>query len=140
MRILVVDDEKNIRESLKILLEQDGFTVDTAENAFSAQRFIEEKEYDAGIFDLKMPGMSGLDLLAWLQTQEQPFPVTMISAFGQVNDAVDALKIGAIDYIVKPFDPEILLDKLLALKENLLTSDDMQEGMNISENEYLTFL
>ena len=136
MRILVVDDEKNIRESLKILLEQDGFTVDSAENAFSAQRFIENNEYDAGIFDLKMPGMSGLELLAWLQTQEQPFPVTMISAFGQVNDAVDALKIGAIDYIVKPFDPEILLDKLLALKENILVSDDMQVGMNTLGDEY----
>jgi two-component system, NtrC family, response regulator AtoC len=138
MRILVVDDEKNIRESLKILLEQDGFSVDSAENAFSAQRFIEENEYDAGIFDLKMPGMSGLELLEWLQTQEHPFPVTMISAFGQVNDAVDALKIGAVDYIVKPFDPEILLDKLMALKESILISDDMLEGMNTLGDEYFS--
>lgn len=136
MKVLVVDDEKNIRESLKILLEQDGFEVDSAENAFSAQRYIEENSYNAGIFDLKMPGMSGLELLSWLNSREENFPVMMISAFGQIDDAVNALKTGAFDYIVKPFDPEILLDKLQNLKTGILVDDEIQEGLGDLGHDY----
>ncbi len=116
MKILVVDDEKNIRESLRIILEQDGYEVECAENGLSAQRLIEFGTYDAGIFDLKMPGLSGLELLEWLQQQNPRFPVIMISAFGQVEDAVKALKTGAEDYVIKPFDPEVLLEKVSLLK------------------------
>ncbi|MDC7235082.1 MAG: sigma-54 dependent transcriptional regulator [Spirochaetales bacterium] len=138
MRVLIVDDEKNIRESLRLLLQQDGFEVDCAENGFSAQRLMEETDYDAGIFDLKMPGMSGLELLEWQQNRDKSFPVMMISAFGQVHDAVDALKTGAVDYIVKPFDPEILLDKIISLKESLSLTDTMQEGMDLPAGDFFT--
>jgi len=99
MKVLVVDDEVHIRNSLKIILEQEGYRVECAENGLSAQRLIEQSsfDYDAGIFDLKMPGMDGLELLGWLKSCQKSFPVIMISAFGQISDAVSALKTGAED-------------------------------------------
>ncbi len=132
MKILVVDDEKNIRESLRIILEQDGYEVSAAENGLSAQRLIESDSFDAGIFDLKMPGLSGLELLEWLQKREERFPVIMISAFGQVEDAVKALKTGADDYVIKPFDPEVLLEKIGLLK-SCSTSAKVIETLSESE-------
>lgn len=122
MKLLIVDDEINIRESLKMILEQEGHVVECAENGLSAQRLIDKNIYDGGIFDLKMPGLNGLELLEWLQINKINLPVIMISAFGQVTDAVQALKFGAKDYIVKPFDPDILIEKIALLNIDKTTS------------------
>ncbi|MDA3957670.1 sigma-54 dependent transcriptional regulator [Oceanispirochaeta sp.] len=136
LKILVVDDESNIRNSLKIILEQEGYRVDCAENGLSAQRFMEQSQYDAGIFDLKMPGMSGLELLEWKKESSLNFPVIMISAFGEVEDAVRALKTGAEDYVVKPFDPDVLLEKL-ALQDNFhSTSREFEERYDGTDQEF----
>ena len=136
MRILIVDDEKNIRESLRMILAQEGYEVDCAENGLSAQRLVEEVPYDLGIFDLKMPGMDGLELLKWLKTREKNFPVFMISAFGQVHDAVDALKTGAEDYITKPFDPDLLVEKVSLVGSALHMEDRFREGLRAGRNDY----
>lgn len=129
-KLIIVDDEKNIRESLKIILEQEGYSVDCAENGLSAQRLLIKNTYNAGIFDLKMPGLNGLELLAWLNDTGIKLPVIMISAFGQVSDAVQALKTGANDYIVKPFDPDILIEKIA-----LLDNGSLKDTMNsVSSN------
>lgn len=130
MKIVVVDDEKNIRESLKILLEQEGFSVDLAENGLSAQRIIMENSYDAAIVDLKMPGLSGLDLLEWIKSESIGIKVIMISAFGQVEDAVNALKRGALDYIVKPFDPELLIEKIHTISEAIERNGKLSQRDN----------
>ncbi len=116
MHILIVDDEKNIRESLRMILEQEGYEISTAENGLSAQRLLKENRFDAGVFDLKMPGMDGLELLQWLRESETAMPVIMISAFGEVKDAVAAMKSGAEDYITKPFDPDLLIEKVRLLE------------------------
>jgi len=136
MKILVADDEKNIRDSLKILLKQDGFEVECAENGLSAKRFLEDHDYDAAVIDLKMPGMTGLELLDWLQVNNFTIPVIMISAFGQVEDAVHALKMGAHDYIVKPFDPEILLQKLDTLRDLISVSKHIRNEKLALGEEY----
>jgi len=136
MKILVADDEKNIRDSLKILLKQDGFEVECAENGLSARRFLEDHDYDAAVIDLKMPGMTGLELLDWLQVNNFTIPVIMISAFGQVEDAVNALKMGAHDYIVKPFDPEILLQKLDTLRDLISVSKHIRNEKLALGEEY----
>lgn len=115
LKLLIVDDEKNIRESLKMILEQESYDIDCAENGLSAQRLLQKNKYNAGIFDLKMPGLTGLELLDWIRESQINLPVIMISAFGQVSDAVQALKTGATDYIVKPFDPDILVEKISLL-------------------------
>ena len=117
MRVLVADDERNIRESLRSFLELEGNEVVTAENGLAAQRRLQEEAFGAAIVDLKMPGMDGLELLRWIRSERSRLPVIMISAYGEVTDAVTAMKLGAQDYVVKPFDPEELVLRLGKLVE-----------------------
>jgi two-component system response regulator AtoC len=117
MNVLIVDDEENIRNLLKQYLKIDGIDSDLAENGLSAQRMIKSNPYDAMLVDLKMPGMDGQQLIAWLRTEGFRMPVIMMSAHGEIADAVTALKEGAQDYVVKPFDPEELVIRLKKLVE-----------------------
>ncbi len=128
MRILVVDDEKNIRESIARFLRLDGMEPVIAENGLSAQRLLEEQTFAAGIIDLKMPGMDGLELLRWIQSEGPRLPVIMISAYGEINDAVEAMKLGAQDYVVKPFDPEELVLRLKKIIQNRRLQDQVTLG------------
>ncbi|NCB01170.1 MAG: sigma-54-dependent Fis family transcriptional regulator [Spirochaetia bacterium] len=117
MRILVVDDEINIRNLICTYLELEDFQSDAAENGLSAQRFLTQEAYDAVLLDLKMPGMNGLELLKWIRHEGFRMPVIMISAHGEIPDAVAALKEGAQDYVTKPFDIEELTIRLRSLIE-----------------------
>lgn len=117
MRILIVDDEYNIRELMRKYLGLEGLESDGAENGLSAQRLLREHHYDACLVDLKMPGMDGISLIRWIRQEGFRMPVIMISAHGEIHDAVTALKEGAQDYIVKPFDPEELTIRLRKLIE-----------------------
>jgi two-component system response regulator AtoC len=117
MKILIVDDEPNIRDLMHRYLSLDGIESDCAENGLSAQRMLKENPYDACLVDLKMPGMDGLSLIVWIRQEGFRMPVIMISAHGDISDAVSALKEGAQDYIVKPFDPEELVIRLKKLVE-----------------------
>ncbi len=110
--VLIVDDEKNLRRLTADYLTSGGFTALTASNGLSGQKILIEDPVDAVVLDLKMPGMDGLELLQWIRDKGPDIPVLMISAFGDIEDAVGAMKLGASDYLVKPFDPEELLLKL----------------------------
>ena len=101
--ILVVDDELSMREFLTILLEKDGHSVELASDAASAMHIVAEKDLDLVISDIRMPGISGLDLLAEAKQIKPDLPVIMITAFALPEDAVTAMKNGAFDYITKPF-------------------------------------
>jgi two-component system response regulator AtoC len=118
MSILVVDDDHNNRGSLDRYLRSEGFTTASAENGLAAQRLLAAQPFDAAVVDLKMPGMDGLAFLAWLAAEGIRMPVVMISAFGEIRDAVDAMKRGARDYMVKPFDPEELVIRLRRIVED----------------------
>lgn len=102
--ILVVDDELSMREFLKILLEKDGYTVSVAPDASAALEIAESEDIQLVITDIRMPGMSGLELLAELKHNFPGLPVIMITAFASPDDAVMAMKNGAFDYITKPFN------------------------------------
>ena len=115
MKVLICDDEENIRNLMKRFLALEGVEADTAENGLSAERMLRASVYDAALLDLKMPGLDGLGLLKWIRQEGFRMPVIMISAHGDVTDAVEALKNGADDYIVKPFDPEEVVIKLKSL-------------------------
>ena len=128
MKILIVDDEPNIRELMHRYLSLDGIDSDCAENGLSAQRMLSEDHYDACLVDLKMPGMDGLSLITWIRSEGFRMPIIMISAHGEISDAVTALKEGAQDYIVKPFDPEELVLRLKKLV-------DAQQLRNVVESE-----
>ncbi len=133
MRVLIVDDEKHIRELMSEYLQMKSIDCDSAENGLSAQRMLREEPYAACLIDLRMPGMDGLTLLKWLRMEGFRMPVIMISAHGEIHDAVEALTSGAQDYIVKPFDPEELSLRLAQLIEtqnlkNLVESDSREHG------------
>jgi two-component system response regulator AtoC len=118
MRVLIVDDEKNIRESLKKYLSLEGIESEGAETAEAALEYLEKESFDTVVLDLKLPGMSGQEALEKMQQRGILAPAIMISAHGQIADAVAALKTGARDYLVKPFDPAELIIKIRALVEN----------------------
>ena len=128
MKILIVDDEPNIRDLMPQYLKLDGIESDCAENGLSAQRMLREEAYDAALIDLKMPGMDGLSLISWIRGEGFRMPIIMVSAHGEITDAVSALKTGAQDYIVKPFDPEELTIRLKKLV-------DAQHLRNLVESE-----
>jgi len=135
LRILIVDDEKNIRDSVVRYLKLENMQGIPAENGLSAQRLLENETFNAAILDLKMPGMDGIKLLHWIKTQALHIPVIMISAFGEIHDAVEAMKAGAKDYIVKPFDPEELVIRLKRLIEEQVNKDNIEIGKRLFQDD-----
>jgi two-component system response regulator AtoC len=117
MRVLIVDDERNIRLSLQKYLSLEHIDAESVESGESAVEYLAQESFDAVIVDLKLPCMSGQAVLEWIQAQGIAVPVIMISAHGQIPDAVQALHAGAKDYLVKPFDPAELVIKLRSLVE-----------------------
>jgi two-component system response regulator AtoC len=105
-QILVVDDEPNLRRVLSAQLERDGYDVHTSEDGEQALAHLTEHHIDLVITDLRMPKLDGMELLRRISALEDPMPVVMITAHGTVDTAVEALKMGAFDYITKPFDQE----------------------------------
>jgi len=116
-RVLVVDDEVDIRESLETLLELEGYTVELAQNATEGLKKIETGSYDLVLLDLMMPDRSGMEVLQDVRERDTETPIFMITAYGSVEVAVKALKAGANDYFSKPWDNEKLLveiDRMIA--------------------------
>jgi len=103
-RILVIDDEENMRWALQKALNKDGHKVETAANAEQGLEIIHNNQPDLVLSDVKMPGMNGMALLATLHSDNPELPVIMITGFGSVELAVEAMKAGATDFILKPFD------------------------------------
>mgnify|MGYP000597071564 FL=1 len=102
--ILIVDDEKSMRDFLKILLTKEGYEVIVAGDGNQAMTALGKNRVDLVISDIRMPGMGGLELLAKVKDETDDIPVIMITAFASPNDAVQAMKSGAYDYISKPFN------------------------------------
>ena len=112
MRVLVVDDERRMVESLTDFLRLENIDSASASDGEEASRLVGESFFDAVVTDLRMPGMDGLAFLRFLREEGPDLPVIVISAHGEVKDAVEAMKLGAYDYLVKPFDPEELVLRL----------------------------
>lgn len=141
MKVLIVDDEPNIRDLMHRYLQLDNIDSDCAENGLSAQRMLKEELYDACLIDLKMPGMDGLSLIAWIRAEGFRMPIIMVSAHGEIPDAVSALKEGAQDYIVKPFDPEELVIRLKKLVDaQSLRNMVESETRNVSDDDKQIFV
>ena len=103
-RALVVDDEPDIRELLSITLGRMDIEVETAADVASAERRLEGTRYDLVLTDMRLPDGDGLDLVEWIQGHRPGVPVAVITAHGNVEAAVRALKLGAFDFISKPLD------------------------------------
>ncbi|MBR4477030.1 MAG: sigma-54-dependent Fis family transcriptional regulator [Spirochaetales bacterium] len=131
MRILIVDDETNIRDLMCRYMKIEGIEGVGAENAYSAQRILREQPFDGILVDLKMPGMDGYEFVRWVRDEGFRMPIIMMSAHGEISDAVNAMKHGVQDFIVKPFDPEEVIIKLKNLVEaqNFRTLQEMEERL-----------
>jgi DNA-binding NtrC family response regulator len=108
-RILVIDDESEIRESLEALLEMEGYTVDLAGNAAEGERALNSRAYDLVLLDMMMPDRSGLDVLSDFRQRDRDTPVFLVTAYASVESAVRALKLGANDFVSKPWNNDKLL-------------------------------
>ncbi len=113
-RILIVDDEVAIRESLETLLTMEGYTVETAVNGELGLERIEQSSYDLVLLDLALPGKSGLELLPLIRERQAELPVIMLTAFGKVENVVEAIRSGAQNFVQKPWDNEKLLADIRA--------------------------
>ncbi len=107
-RVLIVDDERKMRRVLQILIEQMGLESVAAENGEQALEYFAAESIDLVLTDLKMPGIDGIELLNRLRAQDADVPVIVLTAHGTVQTAVEAMKQGAFDYILKPFDLEAI--------------------------------
>lgn len=115
MRILVVEDEKPLLESLGRQFEAAGFVVDLARDGREALYFGEEFPLDLAIIDLGLPDISGMDVIARLRATGKSLPILVLTARGRWQDKVSGLEAGADDYLVKPFQPEELMARVKAL-------------------------
>ncbi len=127
IKILVVDDELIVRESLVGWLKKSGYQVDSAQGGSDALAMMERIEYDLIFLDIMMPDIGGLDVLKEVKKRYPQTVVVMITAYGSVETAIEAMKSGANDYLMKPFEPEqltLLVEKLIQQKklidENIL--------------------
>ncbi len=118
-KILIVDDEEAMRESLSAWLIREGYPVTTAESGRDGLDSLKENLSELVLVDMRMPGMDGLELLQEIKTAYPGVMVVMITAYGSIESAITAMKQGASDYLLKPFDPEqliLLIEKLAAQK------------------------
>jgi heterodisulfide reductase subunit A len=107
-RILVVDDEKIVRESTQEWLKEEGFSVTTADSGQKALELMDDAPFNMMLTDIKMPGMDGVELLEKAKQKDPDLCVIMMTAYAAVDSAVEAMKQGALDYLTKPFDPDVL--------------------------------
>ncbi len=131
MKILVVDDERAVRESLRRALELEGYEIELAEDGRQAlERLAREHQPDAVILDVLMRGVDGLEVCRTLRSQGRRLPVLMLTARTQVEDRVEGLDAGADDYLTKPFALEELLARVRALLRR--SGDDGASGDKLS--------
>ncbi len=110
-RILVIDDEISMLKLLeRIITEKTPYSVETTNTSLEVPKILEENQYDLIITDLKMPGMDGMDILRLVKEKERMEEVIIITAFGELGSAVEALRIGVFDYLNKPFKKELIIN------------------------------
>ena len=132
--ILIVDDELIMRESLSGWLERDGHQVQTASSGEEAIELFKKAKFDVLLVDIKMEGISGLEVLKIVKEMDDDVAVVLITAYGSISTAIDAMKNGAYDYLLKPFDPNelgVIIEKILGnqaqLRENQYLKAQHQE-------------
>jgi two-component system, response regulator FlrC len=122
--ILIVEDDNNLREALTDTLTIAGYVPETAINGEEALGLIQNKSIDMVISDVQMARMDGIKLLKRIKTLQADLPVILMTAYGTIQQAVDVMQIGAVDYLVKPFEPEVLVSKVSQFLPSVLKETD----------------
>ena len=140
LSILIVDDELSVRDSLSNWFMEDGYTVETAEDAKVALKKIESSQFHIILLDIKLPGMDGLELNRRIKSINDEVIVIIMTAFASVDSAVQALKDGAYDYVCKPFDPDAVThiirnasQSIQLSQENLSLQDRIKSLVNVDD-------
>jgi two-component system response regulator PilR (NtrC family) len=136
-RVLVIEDDETVRDVLRSFLGQKGFDVTLAHNGEAGLDLLRVEKFDLIFTDLVMPGISGMEVLKKVVASKIAIPVVVMTAFGTVQTAVEAMRIGAFDYITKPFNLDelmIVLDKALSVaklqKENMMLKMQLKKKYN----------
>ena len=116
--ILIIDDEASLRQTLARILQRAGFEVTTAVNGKDGLALVVEQPFDLIYLDIRMPDVSGLDLLKTIHTKFPELPIILFTAQPDVNSAVEALRRGATDYLLKPLNPQTVIDRTRKILEN----------------------
>jgi DNA-binding NtrC family response regulator len=134
-RMLVADDERNIRKNLGMVLEAAGYVVEEARDGEEALDVCKRSHPDIAFVDLHMPKMEGLEVLAHIRVLSPKTAVVIITAYGSAANAVDAMKLGAVDFVEKPFDPKIIgiLAEEILLRQRLGPSHTFDELMHLAD-------
>ncbi|MEG0772557.1 response regulator transcription factor [Clostridium sp.] len=128
-KVLVVDDDKNICEVIKMYLESSGYAVKVANNGKEAQELFSSYKPELVLLDVMLPYIDGIDVLKWIRKDHET-PVIMITAKGETFDKVLGLELGADDYIVKPFEPKELMARVKAVLRRYTSEVDNKETLS----------
>ncbi len=138
--VLVIDDKESVRQMLSKTLESEGYEVDVARDGMDGLRKAKEKRFDLVLTDLKLPQMDGLEVLSSMKELDPDLSVIVMTAYGTIETAVQAIKQGAFDYLAKPFDPDHLnflikraLENRRLLAENVLLREELAYNLGFSE-------
>ena len=134
--ILIVDDDRSLRKMLAFVLGKEGYGVEEAVNGVDALKKLKGRNFDLVISDIRMPDLNGIELLKKIKTHDPEMPVIMITAYATTNDAIEAMKLGAEDYIMKPFSLEelkIIINKSLHKKNIERENVELKEKLSDKE-------
>ncbi len=135
-QILIVDDEASMRKMLDILLTQEGYEVQTAPNAEAAMDALNLHPFDLVLSDIRMPGLSGIDLLRRLKAEDSQTEVVLMTAYASTESAIEAIKLGAFDYVTKPFQVDELVNIVRhALEKKALKEENVLLRVELSQQE-----
>jgi len=136
INILIVDDDRSLRKMLTFVLIKEGYRVEEAVNGVEALKKLKGRNFDLVISDIRMPDLNGIELLKKIKSHDQDLPVIMITAYAATNDAIEAMKLGAEDYIMKPFsldELKIIITKSLHKKN--IERENVQLKEKLSDKE-----
>ncbi len=138
MRILLIEDEKITRKTLTDFISKEGYEIESSGDGLEALAIFEKGKFDVVVTDLRLPGMNGLEILKSIKEQKPQCTVIIITAFATVETAIDALKLGAYDYLTKPFNPDRLISMLNHIQQlnNVITENEkLKKKLKLFENK-----
>jgi len=136
-RLLVVDDDRAMREMLAALFKERGLSVEDAPSADAALARVADQDFDVVLSDVRMPGLSGVELVGQLRRLRPGTPVVLMTAFGSIDSAVEAMRTGAFDYLTKPFEPDavvLAVERALAHRALALENEQLRRAVDRSSS------